>query len=96
MGFGDNQFAAPNAVAVDAWGNVYVVDTFNNRIQKFTSDGAFVGKWGFFGARGGQFVTPVGIAVSPTEHVYVADQLDCSIQRYAPLRAILYLPLILR
>jgi len=32
---GDGQFDTPNSVAVDSAGNVYVVDSSNNRIQKF-------------------------------------------------------------
>jgi DNA-binding beta-propeller fold protein YncE len=30
---------------VDSQGNVYVADTWNNRIQKFGPDGKFVGQW---------------------------------------------------
>ena len=32
-------------IAVDSSGNVYVADTWNNRIQKFDSDGNFITKW---------------------------------------------------
>lgn len=37
-GSGDGQFRNPCEVAVDGIGNVYVADTFNNRIQKFSKD----------------------------------------------------------
>jgi CRISPR/Cas system CSM-associated protein Csm2 small subunit len=37
-GTGDGAFDWPCGVAVDAYGNVYVADTINNRIQKFGSD----------------------------------------------------------
>ena len=36
-GSGDGQFNGPQGVAVDGSGNVYVVDAYNHRIQKFTS-----------------------------------------------------------
>ena len=32
----------PSVIAVDNTGNVYVVDTGNNRTEKFTTDGIFV------------------------------------------------------
>ena len=35
QGTGDGQFDAPQHVAVDGNGNVYVADGSNNRIQKF-------------------------------------------------------------
>ncbi len=39
-------FNAPQGVAVDASGNIYVLDTGNQRIQKLDSSGAFVRAWG--------------------------------------------------
>jgi len=37
-------FSDPYGVAVDNNGFIYLADTYNNRIQKFTVDGQFVGK----------------------------------------------------
>ena len=37
VGTGNGQFKGPSGVANDATGNVYVADTNNNRIQKFTT-----------------------------------------------------------
>ena len=41
-GSGRGQFYEPRGVAVDNDGNIYVTDTRNHRIQKFTSDGTFI------------------------------------------------------
>jgi tripartite motif-containing protein 71 len=42
----DGQFNSPWGITVDSDGNVYVVDNFNHRIQKFSSKGIFISKWG--------------------------------------------------
>ncbi len=64
-GAGDGQFSGPHGIEVDTEGNVYVADTGNNRIQKFTSDGVFLIKWGSFGTAPGQFNHPHGIGIGP-------------------------------
>jgi hypothetical protein len=43
-GLANGEFEFPTAIATDAAGNVYVGDYA--RVQKFTSDGAFITKWG--------------------------------------------------
>ena len=42
LGAGEGQFSGPHGIEVDAEGNVYVADTGNNRVQKFTSEGLFL------------------------------------------------------
>ncbi|NIW49346.1 MAG: 6-bladed beta-propeller, partial [Gammaproteobacteria bacterium] len=54
-------------------GTIYVVDTWNKRIQRFTSDGQFILKWGLSGTGNGEFYSPRGIAVDSTGNVYVTD-----------------------
>jgi sugar lactone lactonase YvrE len=82
-GTGDGEFKLPNSVAVDSSGNVYVADSFNSRIQKFESNGAFITKWGFEGSIAGQFNYPEGIAVDSSGNVYVADTRNNRIQKFA-------------
>jgi len=68
-------FQNPVFVAVDASGYVYISDSLNNYVTKFTSDGRFVsriGAPGFFGP--GQFYTPFGIAVDDSGYIYVVDR----------------------
>ena len=38
----NGQFYEPHGVAVDSSGNLYVADRYNQRIQKFDSNGDFV------------------------------------------------------
>ena len=44
-------------------GNVYVVDTGNDRVQKFTGAGAYIDQWGGYGSGNGQINRPLGVAV---------------------------------
>jgi DNA-binding beta-propeller fold protein YncE len=61
-------------------GNLYVLDTFNSRIQVLNSDGAVVRAWGEVGSGEGQFTMPGGIAVDSAGHVYVADTENRRVQ----------------
>ena len=71
-------------VAVAPDGSVYVSDYDNDRIQKFTSEGVFVNKWGTKGTGAGQFEGAGGVAVAPDGSVYVADTQNDRIQKFLP------------
>lgn len=81
-GSGDGQFSSPKDIAVDSAGNIYVVDKGNYRVQKFTSNGAFVTKWGTRGTGDGQFEVPAGIAVDASGYVYVVDNENDRVQKF--------------
>ena len=67
-------FNQPWGVAIAPDGSVYVADTWNYRIQKFTSDGKFVSMWGSGPGFGNdQFYGPRGLAVDSLGHLFVAD-----------------------
>ncbi len=79
-GTAPGQFNRPWDVAVDAAGDVYVADTWNHRIQKFTGWGTPLLSWGRFAqvdendpTGWGAFYGPRGVAVGPDGEVYVAD-----------------------
>jgi DNA-binding beta-propeller fold protein YncE len=73
-GSGDGQFKFPANMAVDSsTGSVYVVDRYNDRIQKFDSNGNFITKWGSNGTGDGEFYYPAGISVDSSSDVYVSD-----------------------
>jgi uncharacterized protein (TIGR03663 family) len=76
------QLADPKNLALAPDGSLYVVDTFNHRIQKFDRDGKFVLAWGSEGSEDGQFKEPWGVAVAPSGDVYVADTWNHRIQRF--------------
>ena len=68
-------FNEPWGIVVGKDGSVFVTDTWNNRIQKFTADGQFIKMWGFFGQAEtpDAFWGPRGLAVDGEGRVYVTD-----------------------
>ncbi|OAB26506.1 hypothetical protein PMSD_25305 [Paenibacillus macquariensis subsp. defensor] len=64
----EGQFSFPQGMAIDQAGNLYVADTMNSRVQKFTSKGQFLQEWDIDGM---VFGMPRAIAVDDSGLVYV-------------------------
>ncbi len=73
--------ASPSGVANDAAGNVYIADTGNNRVLKFSNVGSLLASWGTLGSANGQFNQPWGIAVDAA-NVYVGDSGNNRVQKF--------------
>ena len=67
---------------MDSLGNVFVADAWTKEIQKFTSEGKFLTKWGTPGDGDGQFRTPAGLAIDSSNNVYVVDLSRADIQKF--------------
>jgi sugar lactone lactonase YvrE len=81
-GTGNGQFSEPASVATDSKGNVWVADTWNNRIQKFNSKGEYLLKFGSEGSEKGQLLYPYGIATDLEGNVWVADTGNNRVQEF--------------
>jgi DNA-binding beta-propeller fold protein YncE len=77
------RFFGPRGIAVgdDA---IYITDTGNERVQRFTRDGVFVDAWGGYGTDPHRLIEPVGIALGPDGNVYVADSGNARIAIFTP------------
>jgi DNA-binding beta-propeller fold protein YncE len=78
-GSGPSALSDPQGVAIDqSTGEVYVVDSANDRVEIFSASGAFISAFGSKGTGNGQFEEPTQIAVDNSTalpgHVYVLDQ----------------------
>jgi len=82
-GSGNGEFNQPNDVAVDPSGSVFVADQNNDRIEKFTSSGAYVTQWGTHGSGDGQIDLARGVAVDSADNVYVADYNNRRIDEFS-------------
>ncbi|MEA3358676.1 MAG: SMP-30/gluconolactonase/LRE family protein, partial [Thermodesulfobacteriota bacterium] len=69
-------------ISTDESGNIYVSDHNNHRIQKFTSDGRFITKWGEFGSGDGELIYPTGITTDGKNNIYVCDGNNFRIQKF--------------
>jgi hypothetical protein len=92
-GSGDGQFEGPGAVAVNEGGaggvpagSVYVIDSFHNRVERFSASGAFADSFGEAGSGDGQFEfggQSAGIAVDQSDgSVYVVDIANNRVQKF--------------
>lgn len=76
----DGELYHPTNLALSPDGYLYVADTSNFRIQKFTADGKFVQRIGMLGSGLGQFARPKGVAVDHDGRLYVSDAAFENIQ----------------
>src|SRR5438093_1841172 len=83
LGSGPGQFDHPAEVATDASDFVYVADQYNNRIEKFTADGAFVLAWGQYGTAPGSLYHPTGLAIGTNGEVYVVEHQNHRVSRFS-------------
>jgi len=84
-GSGAGYLDYPTGLAIDALGQVYVVEASNFRISKFDAGGGFITAWGSYGTAEGRFsvIDGAGIAVDPTTFkVYVPDAGNWRIQKF--------------
>ena len=83
-GRGKGQFDSPTAIAIDGHGSIFITDTGNGRIEKFSPTGVFLSTIKIAGSGHGQLSEPVGIAVDHAGNIYVADTSKHTVEKLAP------------
>jgi sugar lactone lactonase YvrE len=84
-GDGPDTFNQPDAVAIGAHEDIFVVDghsigSGNARVMKFSKDGKFIKQWGEHGSGSGQFEQAHDIAIDSQGRVFIADRGNRRIQ----------------
>jgi sugar lactone lactonase YvrE len=84
---------SPSGLAIDAAGNLYIADTHNHRVRKFTAATALIttiagmGKAGYSGdggpATAAQLDRPTALAIDPAGNLYFADTDNHRVRRIA-------------
>jgi sugar lactone lactonase YvrE len=84
------QLSGPSGVTVDGVGNLFIADSYNNRVRMVTAAGIIhtvAGDGGIQGYRGdggaanaALFNYPTGVAVDRTGNLFIADTLNCRVR----------------
>jgi DNA-binding beta-propeller fold protein YncE len=75
------QFDFPRGMTADKSGNIYVADTNNGRIQKFSPAGVHLATIGTVGRNMGELQEPNGIAVDKDGSIYVTEVGNHRVQK---------------
>jgi DNA-binding beta-propeller fold protein YncE len=70
-------------IALDTYGNLYVADQRNNRVEKLDPSGNLLLTWGSQGSGKGQFIGPSRVAVSAKGNVFVSDTENSRIEKFS-------------
>jgi sugar lactone lactonase YvrE len=77
-------FNGPGGMALDESGNMYILDSRNHRIQKFSPDGKYLATFGRKGQGPAEFNYPQSLALDPKGMLFVLDGHQQRIQILTP------------
>jgi len=81
-GTGNEEFNRPHGIAIDGSGNIWVVDTYNHRVQKFNSSGVYQSQFGSAGSENGEFAYPNDITIDEYGNLWITDANNHRVQKF--------------
>ena len=72
----------PFDLAIDKESNIYVLDSFQSQIQKYSSSGKFISSWGKQGNSEGELYRPEGFTIDNNNYIYICDTYNHRINKY--------------
>ena len=69
-------------MTINSSGDIWVADTYNDRIEEFNAEGSYVRQFGTEGEEDGQFKNPAGVAVDSKDDLYVSDTGNNRIEEF--------------
>jgi sugar lactone lactonase YvrE len=82
--FGTKEVHQPTNLAASPEGDIYVVETGDFRVSRYTAEGKLVSRFGEIGQTHGTFARPKGIATDRAGRVYVGDSAFQNVQIFDP------------
>jgi streptogramin lyase len=83
QGTGNGQFSNIQGIAISSFGDIFIADAgTSNRIQKISSDGQFITKWGSTGTGTSQFSNLRNLALLGDSIICAVDQINSRIQMF--------------
>jgi sugar lactone lactonase YvrE len=90
----------PRGVAIDKYGNIFILDSYNMRIRKVTASSGIIttiagnDTCGFNGdgiiATTAMLCNPIGIAIDTLDNIFITDNINCRIRVIAANSGLIY------
>jgi streptogramin lyase len=84
LGSEPGRLKSPFGAAVDAKGNLWVVDEGNSRIEEFGPNGEYLSTFGKSGSEAGQLKEPKEIAIDSKGNLWVVESGNNRVQEFSP------------
>ncbi len=79
----EGQMRQPTGITTSPGGNLFVVEKFNGRVEKFSPAGEVLASFGTLGSGEGKLLSPSAVAMSPDgNYIWVADSGANRIQKW--------------